>query len=220
MKISIVKILTLLLFFSSAFEAVAQDKVQLMSGKTLTGKVTKEYDGYYDFTYYKKGGKTKEIELTKYRVFSLTDSKGTEDIIYKQDSLLGSFYSKNEMKMQVFGQRDAYSSYQSAPLFFGGFALGFGSVLFDTYEFDGSNTGFFKRSPSVAPIIVPIVLTIGSGMLKTKIKRAYASDATYLNNEFYIQGFQKVAKTKRIKSTFLGSVIGMATGFVVYSLAK
>ena len=220
MKIIILKTLVLLFIFSAAFEAAAQDKVLLMSGKVLRGKVKKEHEGYYDFSYYKKGGKVKEIELTKFRVFSLTDSKGTEDIIYKQDSLLGSFYSKNEMKMQVYGQRDAYSAYQSTPLFVAGFAFGFSAVLFDTYEFSGPNAGFFQRSPSIAPIIVPVVLTIGSGFLKTKIKREYASDVTYLNNEFYIEGFQKVAKTKRVKSTFFGSVIGVASGFLLYNLSK
>ena len=143
-----------------------------------------------------------------------------EEIVYKRDTLSGSFYTTNQMKMLVYGQRDAFNKYQSAPLFIGSFALGFAATVLDTYEFAGPVTGFYQRTPSIGPIGVPLVITIGAGVLRSKVRREYASDVAYLNNEFYIQGFQKVAKYKRVKAGFLGSVLGVASGIVAYNILK
>ncbi len=211
----IIALLSLLVLSSNL---MAQDKIQLMSGKVLRGKVVKEHENYLDFSYYKNKGKQKQIELTKIRVFSITDSKGSESILYKRDSTMGGYFSQNEMKMFIYGQRDSYNSYQTKPLFIASFMLGYGSVLFDTYNAD--NGGMFTGSPTIAPIIMPLVITMGSGLLKSKIKREYVSDITYLNNEFYIEGFQKVSKARRLKSSFLGSVIGVAAGFATYYAIK
>ena len=136
---------------------------------------------------------------------------------------MGGYYSQNEMKMFIFGQRDSYDNYQTKPLFVGSFFIGYGTVLFDTYlapDSTGNGGGLFKRTPSVAPIIVPLVITLGGGLLRSKIKKEHVSDISYLNNEFYIEGFQKVSKVKRLKSTFFGSVLGVATGFITYYATK
>jgi len=211
-------LILILSFIVMSNSAIAQDKVLLMSGKVLRGKVVKEHENYLDFSYYKSKGKQKQIELTKIRVFSITDSKGSESILYKRDSAMGGYFSPNEMKMFIYGQRDSYNSYQTKPLFVASFMLGYGSVMFDTYNADKG--GLFKGSPTIAPIIIPLVITMGSGLLKSKIKREYVSDITYLNNEFYIEGFQKVSKARRLKSSFLGSVLGVAAGFVTYYAIK
>jgi hypothetical protein len=217
------KIISLIFAFLFTASFVAQDKIQLMNGKVLRGKLKTEFDDYYTFDFYKKGGKTKTMELSKYRMFSTTDTKGVETILYKQDTLMGNFYSPNEMKMFIYGQRDAFKSFQSTPIFISTFALGFASVMVDTYEFQTGNAspqGFFNRTPSVGPIVVPFVLTIGAGMIKTKVRREQAVDVSFLSNEFYLMGFHKVSRVKRVKNAFFGSVAGVISGFVVYNLAK
>lgn len=197
-----------------------QDKVQLINGKVLRGKLVKEYDDYFDFQYYKKGGKVKDLELTKYRMFSYTDSKGAETILYKQDTLMGNFFTQNEMKMFVLGERDAFTNYKSTSWFLSGYAIGFTAVILDTYDFR-PNGGFFKYSPSIAPIAVPFVVTIGSGLFRTKVRKEYASDVSLLSSEYYIEGFQKVAKVKKImRGSLPGSVLGLLSGYLVYSLGK
>lgn len=202
-----------------AASTFAQDKIQLMNGKVLRGKLGTEYDEYFDFSYYKKGGKTKSMELTKYRMFSYTNSSGEETILYKQDTLMGNFFTKNEMKMFVYGERDAFANYKSSGWFVTGLGLGFTSVILDTYDFS-PNGGFFKITPSIVPVAVPLVVTIGAGIFKPKLRKEYAADVAFLSSEHYIEGFQKIARVKKLKSSLLGSVIGVGTGFLVYGLAK
>lgn len=214
-----IKLLMLLLFAVMAVSAFSQDKVQLMNGKVLRGKLIKEYDDYFDFQYYQKGGKVKTLELTKYRMFGYTNAEGKETILYKQDTLMGNFFTQSEMKMFVYGERDAYSNYKSTPWFVAGVGVGFASVILDTYDY-GPSGGFFKVSPSIAPIAVPLVMTIGSGLIKTKVRKEYASDVSFLGSEYYIEGFQKIAKVKKLKGTLFGSIVGVGAGFLVYSLAK
>ncbi len=216
----------ILLLFALVLSGVtlAQDKIQLMNGKVLRGKLKTEFDDYYDFEYYKNGGKVKSLELSKYRLFSITDASGKESVLYKQDTLMGNYYSPNEMRMYIYGQRDAFKAGNGAPLFVASFALGFTSVLLDTYEFDETATnpgpGFFNRTPTVAPIIVPFAITIGAGLIKSKVRKEHVADVSFLSSEYYIDGFQKVAKVKRVKSAFIGSVSGVIAGFIVYSIAK
>lgn len=205
--------------FGITIPSFAQDKVQLLNGKVLRGKLGTEYDEYYDFQYYKKGGKVKTIDLVKYRMFSYSNSSGEETILYKQDTLMGNFFTKNEMKMFVYGQRDAFANYKAAPWLVTGFALGFTSVILDTYDFS-PNGGFFKYDPSIVPIGGIFVYTIGAGLFKPKVRKEYAADVSFLSSEHYIEGFQKIARVKKLKSSLLGSVIGVGTGLLVYSIAK
>jgi hypothetical protein len=201
----------------------AQDKILMTSGKVLRGKILTEQEDYFTFNYFKKGGKIKELELSKYRIFSITTADGKETIHYKPDSSMGNFYSVNEMKMYIFGQRDAFKSYQPLPMFLLSFTAGVGAVLLDTYEFNPTAThpaGFFQRTPSMMPITIPLVFTIGTGLFAPKIRKEYASDVSFMASEHYIEGFRKIAKYKRLKNAFLGSAIGVATGFVAYGIGK
>jgi hypothetical protein len=201
----------------------AQDKILMTSGKVLRGKILTEQEDYFTFNYFKKKGKIKELELSKYRIFSITTTDGKETIHYKPDSLMGNFYSINEMKMYIFGQRDAFKSYQPLPMFLLSFTAGVGAVLFDTYEFNltaAQPSGFFQRTPSMMPITIPLVFTIGTGLFAPKIRKEYASDVSFMSSEHYIEGYRKIAKYKRLKNVFLGSAIGVATGFLAYGIGK
>lgn len=214
------KLILLLLLVGLGIQSLAQDKIQLLNGKVIRGKLGTEYDDYFDFQYYKKGGKVKSMDLVKYRIFSYTNSSGEETILYKKDTLMGNFFSKNEMKMFVFGERDAYNNYKPTPWFITGLGIGFASVIGDTYEFNGPTTGFFKRTPSIFPIVIPLGVTIVAGIGRPKVRKEYAADINFLSSEHYIEGFQKIAKVKKLKNAMFGSILGVGAGFLVYSLAK
>jgi hypothetical protein len=152
-------------------------------------------------------------------MFSYTNSEGEETILYKRDTLMGNFFSVNEMKMFVYGERDAYTNFKSTGWLIAGMGLGFTGVLIDTYD-GTTSAGFFQRDPSVFSIAVPFVVTIGSGLFKPKVRKEYAADVNFLGSEHYIEGFQKIAKVKKLKSALLGSVIGVTSGLVINSLVK
>ncbi len=202
---------------------LAQDKVLMTNGKVLRGKIKTEQEDLFTFDYYKKHGKVKSIELSKYRVFSVTNAEGTEKIHYQPDSTMGYVYSVNEMRMYIYGQRDAFNAYQPLPMFILSYTVGLGSVIFDTYQFTADpNTpaGFFQRTPSMFPITVPLAFTIGAGLFAPKIRKEYASDISFMASEHYIMGFKKIAKYKRLKNAFFGSALGVISGFVVYGIGK
>jgi len=147
--------------------------------------------------------------------------------LYKKDSNIGNFLSENRMRMYIYGQRDAHENFGVGRHFFGGFLLGFAATIFDTYEFGPSkkeiaegatpvSTGFFLRAPSVFPILFPLSIPLGASLLPSKVIKDDVSSIEYLNSEEYVEGFIKVKKFKRIKSSFLGSLSGMALALVSY----
>ena len=89
-------------------------------------------------------------------------------------------------------------------------------VLYDTYE---PGDGLFQRDPTIFPIAVPLVVTIGAGLFKPKVRKEYAADVSFLSSEHYIEGFQKIARVKKLKNSLLGSVIGVGAGLLVWSIA-
>ena len=210
---------TVIFLLLIALGANAQDKLLLLNGRVDRGKILKDNESTFDFKIYKKGGKEKIIPYDKYRVFSVTDIKGEESILYKKDSTMGNFLSENQMRMYIYGQRDAHTNFGSGHHFVGGVALGVTAVLFDTYDISGS-AGFFNESPSIFPVLVPLVIPVVVSLFKSNIRQEDVSDIGYLNSEEYIEGFNKVKKFKKVKNTFLGSVAGVAAGFIAYSFGK
>jgi hypothetical protein len=209
------------------FNASAQDKLLLLSGRIDKGEITADKESIFDFKIYKNGGKEKIVSYDKSRIFSITTINGKESVLYKKDSSIGNFLSENRMRMYIYGQRDAHENFGIGRHFLGGFVLGFAATVFDTYEFgpskeevaDGATpvpTGFFLRDPSVFPVLFPLSIPLGASLLPSKIIKDNVSSIEYLNSEEYVEGFSKVKKFKRIKSSFLGSLSGVVMGFICY----
>ena len=211
MKTKIIVTFALLIVFNVS----AQDKLLLLNGRIDKGEIMADNEATFDFKIYTNSGKEKIIPYDKYRIFSITDSSGKESILYKKDSSIGNFLSENRMRMSIYGQRDAHENFGSGRYFLGGFVLGLAATVFDTYEFD-SPGGFFKRSPSIFPVLFPLSIPLGTSLLPSKIIKEDVSNIGYLNSEEYVIGFNKVKKFKRIKNSFLGSLAGAAMGLISY----
>ena len=223
MKMKIIAPFALLVVFNG----IAQDKLLLLNGRIDKGEITAEKESVFEFKIFKNRGKEKIISYDKSRIFSITDISGKESVLYKKDSNIGNFLSENRMRMYIYGQRDAHENFGVGRHFFGGFLLGFAATIFDTYEFGPSkkeiaegatpvSTGFFLRAPSVFPILFPLSIPLGASLLPSKVIKDDVSSIEYLNSEEYVEGFIKVKKFKRIKSSFLGSLSGMAFTLVSY----
>ena len=216
--------ITLFLVLLITVSINGQDKLLLLNGRVDRGKVLEETEGRLKFQVYKNGGATKLIEYEKYRLFSWTNIEGQEKVFYQKDTLIGNFFSENQMRMYIYGERDAYANYQSSQHFLVGYTIGLSVSLFDTYAFKEGvcangmpvAPGFFKRTPSIGPILVPFGVTIGAGLFKSKIKKEDVSDVTFLANEQYLEGFNRVKRFKKIRNYLLGSMAGVATGLIGY----
>ncbi len=130
------------------------------------------------------------------------------------------------MRMFIYGEKDAYERFKVTKSWLTGFAVGLGVSMYDTYlseNFtcsDGTKKpgGFFKRQPSLAQFIVPFVVPIATGAIKPKMKAKHASDPTFLANEQYIEGFKKIRRFKRVKSSLFGTLAGVAVGMLGYAI--
>ena len=210
-----------------AFGLNAQEKLLLLNGRVDKGKIVADKESIFDFKINKKDGKGKIISYDKYRIFSITESNGKESILYKKDTAIGNFLSENQMRMYIYGQRDAHENFGGVRHFLGGLILGFSAAIFDTYEFGLSKQqiaagvtpipkGFLLREPSVFPALFPLTIALGTSLLPSKIKKNDVSNIGYLNSEEYVEGFNKVKRFKRIKNSFLGSVAGAAMALISY----
>jgi len=223
MKTKIIITFALLIVFNVS----AQDKLLLLNGRIDKGEIIADKESIFDFKIYKNGGKEKIIPYDKSRIFSITNINGKESLLYKKDSSIGNFLSENRMRMYIYGQRDAHENFGIGRHLFGGFLLGFAATVFDTYEFGPSKkeiaegatpvpTGFFLRDPSIFPVLFPLSIPLGVSLLPSKIIKDDVSSIEYLNSEEYVEGFSKVKKVKRLKSSFLGSLSGMAIALISY----
>lgn len=195
----------------------AQDKILLLNGKSFEGKFLSRSEDLVNFNFIKKSGKIKPFSFENNRVYSFTKSGEEESVLYKKDTSIYHFYSQYEMRMFIYGEKDAYERFKGTRPWVSGFVIGLGVSLYDTHL---NNEGLLKRQPSIAQFIVPFVVPIVTGAIKPKMKAKYASDPTFLANEFYIEGFKKVRRFKRVKSSLIGTICGVATGMIAYSLAQ
>lgn len=210
-----------------SFNSLAQDQILLLNGKNYNGKLLGNSPDIVNFDFISKSGKTKSFSFENNRVYSFTKEGEEESVLYKKDTSIYHYFSQYEMRMFIYGEKDAYDRSSVAKPWISGFAVGLGVSMYDTYlsgnyvctdnqEVPG---GFFKRQPSLAQFIIPFVVPIVAGVINPKMKAKHASDPTFLANEQYIDGFKKVRRFKRVKSSLFGSLCGVAVGMLAYTLS-
>ena len=209
-----------------AVSVQAQDKILLLNGKSYEGKFLGNSPELVNFNFINKRGKVKPFSFESIRVYSFTKAGEPETVLYKRDTTIYHYYTPDQMRMFIYGEQDAYTRFKAYRPFISGFIAGFGISLYDTYldenyvcdgvEYSG---GFFKREPSLAQFVVPFVVPIVTGAIKPKMRARYASDTAFLTNEYYIEGFKKVRRFRRVKSALLGSLVGVAAGMLGYYIS-
>lgn len=198
MKTTLKIILTIIIGFI-AFTANGQnDEILFLNGKTMKGSLLDKTK--YEFTF--KDEKDKEFIIDKYRVFSFTQNQ-QETIVYEYDTLSGNFLKVEDMKLFVFGERDAYTSFK--PRIANIAALGIGAA-----------SGFMmQRDQSFVYIPIPLVYTAITLVFPTKVNQKLLTDTKYIKEDEYLRGYERIARSKRTQSVLRNSVIGMAAGFLV-----
>jgi len=176
----------------------AQDKLLFLNGKELSGSLIEKTD--YEFTF--KNLKDKQFVIDKYRVFSYTqDNK--ENVVYEFDTLSGNFLKTQDMKMFVYGERDAHKTYK--PHFSNITGIGVGIAA-----------GFMMQSDqSFVYIPIPILYTIGTLFFPTRVKQNKLSDTSYLKEDEYLRGYERIARSKRTQGALKNSLLGMGVGFLI-----
>lgn len=154
-----------------------------------------------------------ENELDFDYIFSITDSLGNEQIIYKPDTAKEDFMSVDQMRDFIKGEIEARENYKCPLCFIGGIAVGAGSVF---------GTPYILPTILYSPLF-PAASSSVVGFTSPNRSVIVKKHPEYANNEPYIQGYKECASQKRLKSSIFGSGIGLAVGvvsFIVIGLVK
>ena len=202
-------ILLLLALPACAFTQVQQGKVLLMNGTVVENTLWEEKDGviyiYDQRTNLFGKEKTRAIELNKSEIFSLSNGK-TEQVLYFQDTMLGDYYTPEEMRMYLAGAGDARKNFKAWHIAIIGYEL----CLF---------AGHLVGDGLLVLIVPPITYAAIQYVGKIKIREKYISDPNFKYNDLYAEGFEPPARSRKMIRGVLSGLAGSVTG-VVLSLIK
>ncbi len=218
-----------LLATSPTFAQAEKDSIILLNGKVYREKVVKVDEDYLTVESFIKGDKL-ELPLERYRIFSYTQN-GEETVLYTENAEADNFLTVNEARNATLGSYDARQTFKPRVVFWSSLALGYGASLYDTYldkkslndpEYIGDETspGFFKSRPSLAPILVPLVLTATWAIPSFKLREKQMIQLHLKNDESYYRGYHRVAKQKRMLAALRGGLIGVGAGILTYAIFK
>lgn len=179
------------------FFGYGQDKVLFLNGKEITGKIL--HENKYEYTIKTDHEETLSIDV--YRLFSVTKNN-KETIVYEYDTLIGNFLSVKDMQLFVYGERDAHKTYTSK------FAS-YSSLLV------GVAAGYYMhKEKEFIPVATPLITTTISLPFGTKVKKQNTLDKSYINEDEYLKGYNRIAKSKRTQNVLKSTIAGMAVGFL------
>ena len=192
------------LIYSQPTAPVVLDTVYLMSGQTVTGVVKDSANEELKILIPRKGDfKADFIDLDL--VYSVKYGTGVESVFYKQDTLYGNYYTAQQVKYFLEGERDARRSYRSPWCTAGSFAVGF--------------TGGYLQN-FIFTFLPPFAYAGTTTFFRVKIKPGTVSNPDFLMYETYLLGYEKEARKHRVFRSLMWGGIGMVSGFLTSSIVQ
>lgn len=189
-----------------SYSQVQQGKVLLMNGTQIENTLWEEKDGMIYIYNQKKNifgkEKTRAIELNKSEIFSLSNGS-KEQVLYYQDTMLGDYYTPEEMRVYLAGSGDARKNYKARHISAAGFAI-------------CTVAGYLVGDGLLILIIPPVTYAAIQYVGKIKIREKYMSDPNFKYNDLYAEGFEPPARSRKMIRGALSGVLGSATGVVLY----
>lgn len=182
-----------------------QDKILLQNGTEIDCVIEEVTDSLVVYTEEKKNGRIVPDFTESFRVFSVT-REGREQVVYEQDTLNGNYFTVQEMRNFISGERDADQHYRRAP----DIIIGAASGLAGGYVFSGNYLA----------LTVPLFLPIASTPFRIRASRTSPAGSEMLKDDYYQLGYARVARSKRFFRILTSSLVGTAVGFGVGYLAS
>ena len=180
--------------------AQAQDKINLMNGQVLEGKVIGQSTLEIRYLLPKKHKMLERSEPTS-GVFSVTDSLGEEKVWYFKDTLFGNDYTIPEMRWFMNGERDARKGYKPILPMIGGFVLGAGLTMALDLE--------------VNSLIIPPVYAGIMAWPRVYVTRGSISDPNMEGDPVYATGYSAAGRPKRVVRSLLSTAVGVVVGLAM-----
>ena len=197
------RIVPLILFLFCTIGSTAQDKINLMNGQVLEGKVLGQSTLEVRYQVPKGARLIERTEPTE-GVFSVTDSLGQERVWYFKDTMLGNDYSVAEMRWFINGERDARNGYRPVVPVLGGFVLGAGLTMALGLE--------------VNSLLVPPVYAGLMAIPRVYVTQGSITDPNMEGDPVYATGYSVVGRSKRVVHSLLSTALGVAVGIAVNHL--
>lgn len=176
----------------------SKDTVLLMNGNIVVEKVIDTVIGAVTVMHPEKAGEKLHFEYDQ--IYAVKYASGFTDYYYRQDSLLGNYFTRDEMEYYMYGERDARKGFKARGSLIGSGAVGLVS----------GGLGIF-----FAPVF-PVGYMGLSGIPKVRIRHSTISNPNYIEHDAYILGYERVARSKRRLQSLLGGAIGLAAGYGLY----
>lgn len=188
-------------FLSTILFAQSNQSILLMTGKVLEGNVTGQDTVYLYYDLVKKSGKKKPKKLDLERVFSINGPEGEEEVIYYMDTVIGNYFTVDEMRFYIQGEQDASKYYHANWTIAAGLPVtaGIGYVL----------------SGTVFSFAVPFVYLVATGIPAYKIDKDKIPSSHLVTEPAYVLGYERTARNKRLFKSLFTGLVGTAIGFTL-----
>ena len=196
--------LLLLTLLACTLVGAAQDKILLMNGQVVKGKVLGQSTLEIRFLQEVRNGRIRERAEPTEGVFSVTDSLGKERIWYFHDTVFGNDLTVDEMRWFINGEQDARKGYRPLWSTLGGFVLGAGATM----AFNLETNALFLPPLYSAIMIMP----------RVHVTRGSITDPFMEGDPNYAYGYARVGRSKRVVRALLSSFAGVAVGLAVRQL--
>ena len=211
--IAILTFLSIISYQAKAQETVAtQDTLWYLNGDTELISDYQFIDNGNVLNYTNHKGKLKDIET--FFIFSINKADGSQNILYKpaigDDEFQADTLTIDEMHAFVIGGFLAKKDYKARGALIEGFIV-------------GAAAPWLIASLSANPfysIIIPAANSAVFGAIRPcdkKIKRKYPKLS---ENKLFLEGYKEAAKTKRVKNSIIGGLVGIVVGFTSVFLLK
>jgi len=209
LTIKAIKMKLILVFLAvfASFVGVSQDKIMLLSGKVLQGKILSSDTSGVNYQYTKKG-KPQVVVLDHYRIYSLDYANGNSEVIYKRDSIAGRNYTVKQMGAFVAGERYAFEHFN-----------GTGTVIYGVLT--GALSGLLIKGSSI--FVAPAVIAFGFTTLippPKKINPEDVVDKELLKEKYFLEGYKRVIRSKRLGRGMVSALGGAVIGVTIALLTN
>lgn len=193
-------ILLIIFFFCfiTQYKAQTKDTIFLMNGNIVAEKVTDTLIGAVTILNPEKP--TEKLHYEYDEIYCVKYGNGFTDYYYSQDTLKGNYFTRDEMRYYMYGERDARKGFKARGSLIGAGIVGLAS----------GGLGLF-----FAPVF-PYGYMALSGIPKVRIRHSTISNPNYIEQDAYILGYERVSRTKRRIQAIIGGTIGLAAGYGLY----
>jgi hypothetical protein len=200
------RLLIIVIFSLSALVVKSQDRILLMNGKQFYGVSLDTSGVKIQFNIEKKQDKYKLKSVYRDEVFSIHFPDSLEKVFFYPDMYFVDEYGIDNMRMVVMGRKDARYQFKTKWVI----PLGLGVSAVSAYFMKGS----------VYTLFIPILYTGLIQIPVVKIQKESISSPNFIGNEFYAEGYDKSARSKRTKHALFSSILGTAVGLLIYGATK